>query len=234
MSRPSFVAARNPDESASQTGSKYSASSSWGDRVHHVARLDLPQEQVVVAGAVADPAEGDPASVRRDGGDLAQAARLDGLLLPARQRACDDVEVAAVAAVGRVREQRPVAADVRRRVHETRIDDERLRLGAGLRVEQIQLRPLVPALVHLQEDPSVREELSRHRIREVRQLQQLAAARRHDVQLLRARHVRADEQRRPVRRERERQRLPHLEQRPQIGRSSQAATPESSGMMSSP
>ena len=44
----------------------YSASSSCGDAWTDLARVDLPQVQVVVAGAVADPADGDPAAVRRD------------------------------------------------------------------------------------------------------------------------------------------------------------------------
>ena len=234
MSRSSFVAARNPDESREPDRLEVLRLLVVRRRVDDLARVDLPQVQVVVAGAVGHPADGDPAAVRRDAPDPAPAARLEAPLLSARQRARDDVEVASVAAVRRVREQRPVAADVRRRVHEARIDDERLRLGARLRVEQVELRPLVPALVHLEQDPPVRQELPRHRLREVGQLPELAAARRHDVQLLCAGHVRRDEQRRSVGGERQRQRLPHLEQRPQIGRPAQAATPENSGMMSSP
>jgi hypothetical protein len=202
--------------------------------MHDFAGIDLPQEQVVVAGALADPAERDPAAVGRDAPDSTQPSRLDRPLVAVRQCPRDDVEVASVATVRRVREQRPRAADVRRRMHEARIDDQRLGLGARLRVEQVELRALVPALVHLQEDPPVRQELARYRLGEVGQLPELTAARRHDVQLLRAGDVRRDEERRAVGGERQRQRLPHLEQRSQIGRPAQAATPENSGMMSSP
>ncbi len=58
------------------------------------------------------------------------------------------------------------------------IDDERLGLRARLRIEQIELRALVAAVVHLEQDPPVRQELSGDRLGEVRQLPELAAARR--------------------------------------------------------
>ena len=76
---------------------------------------------------------------------------------------------------------------------------------------QVELRPLVPARVHLEQDPPVRQELPGDGLAKVRQLPQLSAAGGHDVELARARNVGADEQRLAVGRERERQRLPHLE-----------------------
>ncbi len=84
------------------------------------------------------------------------------------------------------------------------IHDERLGRRARYRVEKIELRPLVPALVHLEQDATVGEELPGHRVVEARQLLELAAPDRNDVQLARARHIGADEQPRAVMRERER------------------------------
>jgi hypothetical protein len=117
-------------------------------------------------------------------------------------------------------------------VDEARVDDQRLETFS----EQVELRPLVSALVPLDEDAPVGKELpGRHRLGEVGQLPELAAARGDLVQLLRARHVRRHEQTRSVVGERERHRLPHLEQRPQVGHArAQAVTPATSGMISSP
>ena len=95
----------------------------------------------------------------------------------------------------------------------------------------VELRALVAALVDLDEQPPVRQELPADRLVVVGQLLHLAALDGHGEELLRAGSSGADEQTTSVRRERERQRLPHLEQRAQIG---YAVTPDSSGMMSSP
>ena len=54
-------------------------------------------------------------------------------------------------------------------------------------VEHVQLRPLVAAGVDLDEHAAVRQEEARDRLGEVRQLLELAAARRQRVELVRAR-----------------------------------------------
>jgi len=89
---------------------------------------------------------------------------------------------------------------MRRPVDVPLVDDERL-------VADVQLRPLVAAGVHLDEHASVRQELPEHGLRKSGELLE---AGQHE-ELVRARHVRAHEQLLPVRRERERHRLPHLE-----------------------
>ena len=102
-------------------------------------------------------------------------------------------------------------------------------------VEHVELRPLVAARVDLHEHAPVGQEEARDRLREIRQLLELAAARRQRVELMRSRDVRRDEQPRAVGRERERHCLPHLEQRTEVaGAGTYAATPENSGMISSP
>jgi hypothetical protein len=94
-------------------------------------------------------------------------------------------------------------------VVEARIDDERLRLVA--RLEEVELRPLVAALVDLEQDPAVRQQAAVDGFRQVGQLLELAAAEREEEELPRARPVRCDEQRRAVGGERERPRLRQLE-----------------------
>ena len=95
--------------------------------MHDLARLRVAEVEVVVAAAVADLVDRDPAAVGRDGFDAAVAAELEDPLVAGLEVAGDDVEVDAVAAVRRVREEprrrvRGVAMD------EARVDDERLEL----------------------------------------------------------------------------------------------------------
>ena len=161
-----------------------------------------------------------PAATQRPSGempyDLPPAAELERPLLAAVEPAHDDVEVDAVAAVRDIREQRTVAADVRRTMDEARIDDERLELCAGLRVEQVQLRPLVPALVDLEQDPAVRQQPARDGLAQVGQLRQPAAPHPREEELAGSGQVGVDEQRFAVAGERERRGLPQLEEGPQF------------------
>ncbi len=95
---------------------------------------------------------------------------------------------------------------VRRPVVEAWVTDERPF------TEDMELRALVPGLVDLQQDPSVREVEARDRLGVVRQLFKRATVGRQREELPRARQVRRDEQRRAVGRPRERVRLTELEQ----------------------
>ncbi len=115
------------------------------------AGLDVDQEEIGVAGALVAAHRDDPAAVRRDRVDPDVTAELEDCLLPARELVDDDVEVAAVAAVRRVGEQPAVARDVRRPVVEARVADERAF------PEDVELRPLVPGLVDLDEHTAVRK-----------------------------------------------------------------------------
>ena len=78
--------------------------------------------------------------------------------------------------------------------------------------EDVQLRPLVPGLVDLHEHTPVREVEALDGLRVVGQLGELAAGGRQREQLARARKVGGHEQRRAVRRPRERVRLAKLEE----------------------
>jgi hypothetical protein len=126
----------------------------------------------------------------------------------------DDVEVGAVTPVRSVCQQRAVTSDVRRRVDVALVDDERLGCGTELRGHRVELRAFVPRGVDLEQDAAVGEELAGDRLVEPGQLPRLAATHGHRVQLSRAGHVGVDEQDGAVVGERERRRLPHLEQRP--------------------
>jgi ABC-type antimicrobial peptide transport system ATPase subunit len=153
----------------------------------------------------------------------AHARAIELLSLVGLEPAYDDVEVEAVAAVRRVREQRAVVRDVRRAVDVTRIHDQRLAL-------EVELRPLVPALVDLEQQPVVRQELALDGLGVVRQLLELAALDWQPVELARPRQVGGHEQPGAVARPRERIGLPQLEQHPQIPhgrRLSRAPRPES-------
>ena len=209
MSRPSFVAQRKPDESASQTGSRYSAWPSWGV-TWTTSPLSTPSRNRFES-PLRSPAC--PATTQRPSGEIspdgAQAAELEAPLLPALESPHHDVEVEAVAAIRRICEQRAVARDVRRAVDVARIHDQRVAV-------EIELRPLVPALVDLEEEAVVREELPVDRLGVARQLLELTTADRQPIELARPREVRRDEQPRAVARPRQRVGLPQLEQRPQI------------------
>jgi hypothetical protein len=95
-------------------------------------------------------------------------------------------------------------------VVEARIDGERLGVSSGL--EHVQLRPLVAALVQLEQHAAVRQELPQDRLVVVGQLRELPTRGRQHEQLPRARDVRGHEQPRAVARPRERPRLPQLEE----------------------
>ena len=176
-------------------------------QVDDVATLRVAEVDVVVSALLADAIDRDPAPVRRDGVDAAIAAELEGLLLPGLDVPRDDVEVDAVPSVRRVRECRSGRA--RRAVDVARIDDERLEPVP----EHVELSALVAAPVELDEHAAVRQKEPAHRLRVIGQLLELTAGGGHDIQLLGPRKVRADEKLRAVGRERERHRLPHLEQR---------------------
>jgi hypothetical protein len=90
-------------------------------------------------------------------------------------------------------------------VVEARVDHERL-------VVEIELRPLVPALVDGEQDAVVREQEPVDRLLEVRELLELTAVERQTEELPRPRPVRRDEQPRAVGGEAERPRLPQLEE----------------------
>jgi hypothetical protein len=132
------------------------------------------------------------------------AAQVEGPLLPALEVPDHDLEVAAVAAVRRVGEQRAVARGDRSPVVEARVDDERLLLP--VLAEHVELRPLVAALVDEQQDASVREEQAVGRLRQVGQLPELPSPGRDDEELAGAGDVGGEQQRRVVGRERERPR----------------------------
>ncbi|MBV8257675.1 MAG: hypothetical protein JO073_07635 [Actinobacteria bacterium] len=88
---------------------------------------------------------------------------------------------------------------------EARVDDERLAV-------EVELRPLVPALVDREQQPVVRQQEAVDRLREIGQLLEAAAVQRQPEQLPRPRQVGRDEQPRAVGRERERPGLPQLEE----------------------
>ncbi len=130
--------------------------------------------------------EGPPAG--REALRLAPGARVEDEPLLARLQGTDvDVEVDAVAAVARVREQRAVAARPRTHVDEVALDDERLEPA----VEEVELDALVPALVLLDQDPlGVAHVAAVHRLVERRQ----RLERGHAEELHRAGQIRADEE----------------------------------------
>ena len=121
--------------------------------VNDLAAFGAEQEQVRVAGKLAELPRNDPAAVRGEVAGRAETAELERPLVPAIEPPHDDVEVDSVAPVRRVREQRAVVRDMRRVVDVPRIHDERLAF-------QVQLRPLVPALVDLEQEPIVRKQLA--------------------------------------------------------------------------
>jgi hypothetical protein len=183
-------------------------------RVPHLAGLDLEEEQIGVAGQLAEPLGHDPAPVRRDPVDGEVAAQLEDALLPALQLPRDDLEVTPVAAVRRVHEQPALPRDDRRPMVEARIDDERLGLSAPL--QHVQLRPLVAARVDRKQHPAVRQQRPVDGLGQVGQLLRLSALGGDEEELPHARPVGGDQQRRAVPRESERPRLFQLEERPQI------------------
>ena len=150
--------------------------------------------EVVVAGPVGQLEDAEPASVGGEARDVAVAAGREHALLLARlQRADVDVQVAPVAAVARVREQPPVRRQGGRDVEEVRLDDERLGHRPRARVEEIELRALVAALVDGEQDAvAAGDEPPVHRLRQVGQLHRLAT-RRNEVELVAAGDVPADE-----------------------------------------
>ena len=111
----------------------------------------------------------------RDRRDLAPAAELEDAaprLCAGRARRCRS---RCRSAGSSVREQRAVTSDVRRRVDVALVDDERLGHGAELRGQRVELRALVPARVHLEQDAAVRAGTAR---RPARRTGSAAAARR--------------------------------------------------------
>jgi hypothetical protein len=90
-------------------------------------------------------------------------------------------------------------------VDEARVDHQRFAL-------EIELVPLVPALVDLEQKAIVREQLPLDRLGEARQLLELERVEREPVQLPRSRQVAGDEQPRAVARPRQRIRLAQLEE----------------------
>ena len=161
-----------------------------------VARLDVYEQQQVVGRALGEARDSDQAPVGREAtGRVVPAAEVvHTALLPALERAHDDVEVDFVAAVRRVHEQAPVTRDARVRVHEARVVHERLGLVA--RVEQVELLPLVAGRVHLEQDAlAAGQKAPGHRLIEVGQPLEQAARARHPVQLHRPREIRGDEHR---------------------------------------
>jgi hypothetical protein len=82
--------------------------------VGHLAAGEVEQEDVGVAGPLAQALGRDEAPVGGDRCDLAPATELEDLLVARTQVARDDVEVDAVPSVRPVREQRTVTSDVRR------------------------------------------------------------------------------------------------------------------------
>jgi len=183
-----------------------------------LAAVHVAQIEVVVAAALPGAVGDDVQPIRRDRRHGDVAVEGEGPLLPALEIARHDVEVDAVPPVRRVRE-RP-AGRMRRVVLVPLVDDERL-------VADVQLRAFVPTCVALDENPPVRQELPGHRLLVEADLPHPG----HEEELRRSRKVRRDEQLLAVRRERERRRLPHLEQRAQLD---YAATPANDGMTSSP
>lgn len=179
-------------------------------RVHDLPGRYVNDEEVGVARERAEPLDDQPAAVRRETVEGEIAAQAERPLLPRLEPPHDDLEVNAVAAVRDVGEQGAVARGDRRPVVEARIDDERLRL-ARLAAE-VELRPLVAALVEEEQDAAVGEELPVRRLREVGELLEPAAAEPREEELPCPRQVRGDEQRGAVGRERERPRLTELEQ----------------------
>ena len=155
--------------------------------VDDLPALDLEQEEVRVAAQLTELPGDEPATVRGELARGAPAAELEAPLLPALEPPHDDVEVEPVAAVRRVAEQRPVARDVRRAMDVARIDHERLAV-------EVELRPLVSALVDLEQKAVVRKELALDRLVVARQLLQLAAVERQPVELARPRQVGGHEQ----------------------------------------
>src|SRR3954463_2315690 len=84
----------------------------------------VTEVDVAVTGLGPDPLDRDLRAVGRYRLDAAVAADLEDVLLPAFELACDDIEVDAVAAVRRVRED--LSADAWRAVDEPRVHDELL------------------------------------------------------------------------------------------------------------
>ena len=162
-----------------QAGSPKKASCSSGATRNDRVALEVDEMQVVVARALGEPEHAEPAAVRREPCDLAVAAGREHASLGAcLERADEDVEVASVATVARVGEPGAVGGEPRRDVQELRLDDERLERRAGLRVGQVELRPLVAAGVHRGEDPTAAgDEATVDRLLQARQLDRLGPSR---------------------------------------------------------
>ena len=184
-------------------------------RVGDLARLDVEQEEIGVPGQLAEPLDHEPPAVGRERVHRQIPPQVERPLLPVREPAHDDLEVAAVAAVRRVREQRAVARDDRRPVVEARIDDERLEVSSPL--QQVELRPLVPTLIDQYEKAPIGQRLAVDRLGQVGELLHLVPVRGAEKELSRPGEVGCDQQGRPVRREAERPRVRELEERSQIG-----------------
>jgi hypothetical protein len=184
--------------------------------VHNLAALDVEEKQVGVARQLPEPLGDDEPSVRRERVHSEVAAQVERQLVAAVEPPDDHLEVASVAAIRRVGEQGPVARDDGRPVVEARVDHERLGLAAPF--QQIELRPLVAALVHGEESAAVRKQRPVDRLRQIRQLLQVAAVRSDEEELPRSRQVGRDQQLGAVRGERERPRLRQLEKLPERAR----------------
>jgi len=185
--------------------------------VRDLTTVDVTEIEVVVAAHPAELCGDDLPAVGRDRGDEAVPAELEGPLDAGFEVARDDVEVDSVAAIRR--EGQRAAGGVRRVVLVPLVDDERLCSG-------VELRALVAAIVAFDEDPAVGKEPTADAFVVGGHLPHAGQ----NEELARPWDRRGDEQLLAVRRVRERRRLPRLEQRAEI----YAATPASSGMMSSP
>jgi hypothetical protein len=119
-------------------------------------------------------------------------------------------------------------------VEKVGLDDERLGLGTGAGVEEVELSPLVPARVHGEQDtPRAGHEPALDGLGEVGQLLQLVRAGPGEVELHRARAVPADEHRAVVA-DVGRQRPADLEEVSQRRQGDYAATPAKRGRISFP
>jgi hypothetical protein len=165
----------------------------WRD-VDLLAVDEVDEMEVVVAGVLGQPEDAEPAAVGGEPADLAVAAGGEHASLLARLEHADvDVQVAPVAAVARIGE--PGAARVERRglVEELGLDDQRLGRRARCRVEEVELRALVPTRVDREQNAvASRDEPAVHRLAEVGQLDELLAGT-GEVQLEAARYVPPDE-----------------------------------------
>ena len=179
-----------------------------------VAARRVDEVEVVVAAPLGRLQDGERRAVGRKAGDFAPASvGEDDALLAGVELADDHVPVDAVASVRRVCEQAPVAARARRAMEERGVDDEGLECRTRPGVEDMELSELVPGVVHLHEHAlALRQKEPRDGLGQVRELDELAARERPQVELRRAAEVGGDERNRAVRREISRRGGAHFEQ----------------------